>query len=403
MHVPLGRVLDRVPPRPTSSAFRVALDSVESWTGALTDSGGTAELEEGPGTAFDPGSILFGKLRPYLAKVWVADRNGAFYGDFIQLKPKFDGDSRYFGYLMRTPEFIDAATGEATGSKMPRTEWDRLRQLDVPVPPDAEAQRQIADYLDRETAEIDAFIADLATLSELARVRLAAQIDRLTAQPSSTDGEGVALSRVLPERVDYRGATPEKVDEGVQLLTARNVKMGWIDYEISQEFVSDADYARVMSRGLPRRGDLLFTMEAPLGNVAIVDHERVALAQRLVKFRAAPDVDPKYICFAMQSASFQDQLRSLATGSTVLGIKASKLNQLRFSVPAKENQLQVARALDEARARTDALRADIDAAIALAKERRAALISAAVTGQIDVAALRKPMVESIQRELEEAR
>lgn len=312
-------------------------------------------------------------------------------------------DPRFMAYQLRAIDLAKTLYSLGGGLRQ-SLGFDDIKTLYIALP-SADEQRQIADYLDHETAEIDAFIADLRELVELADSRLVAHVNHLTAQPDSAGAtaDGVALSRVLPERVDYRGATPMKVDDGVQLLTARNVKMGWIDYDTSREFVAEESYAQVMSRGLPRRGDILFTMEAPLGNVALVDRERVALAQRLVKFRPAADIDPEYICFAMQSASFQDQLRSLATGSTVLGIKASKLNQLRFVVPALSIQRRIANDLGQARDRTTALRTDIDTVIALANERRAALITAAVTGQIDVTTRPQPAVDSIQSALEEAR
>src|SRR5699024_6590559 len=108
------------------------------------------------------------------------------------------------------------------------------------------------------------------------------------------------------------------------------------------------DYSQVMSRGLPARGDILFTMEAPLGNAALVDRTDVALAQRVIKFTPAPGVDPSFMCHVMNSDEFQHQLRELATGSTALGLKASKLHQLQVLVPDLATQTQTVGTLDEA-------------------------------------------------------
>ena len=87
------------------------------------------------------------------------------------------------------------------------------------------------------------------------------------------------------KRVDYRGKTPLKVEEGIFLVTTKNIKNGAIDYKISQEFISEKQYYTIMSRGLPSVGDVLFTMEAPLGMSAVVDKEQIAIAQRIIKFR----------------------------------------------------------------------------------------------------------------------
>ncbi len=63
--------------------------------------------------------------------------------------------------------------------------------------------------------------------------------------------------------VDYRGKTPQKTVSGIILITARNIKVGYIDYDISNEYISPEDYSVVMSRGLPEIGDVLMTTEAP--------------------------------------------------------------------------------------------------------------------------------------------
>ena len=85
--------------------------------------------------------------------------------------------------------------------------------------------------------------------------------------------------------VDYRGKTPTKTDNGVFLVTAKNIKQGFIDYQASLEFVSETEYHEIMRRGMPKIGDILITTEAPLGNVAQIDKENIALAQRVIKFR----------------------------------------------------------------------------------------------------------------------
>ena len=83
--------------------------------------------------------------------------------------------------------------------------------------------------------------------------------------------------------VDYRGKTPIKSTEGIFLVTAKNVKAGYMDYEISKEYIPYENYEEVMRRGKPQIGDVLITTEAPMGNVASIDREGFALAQRIIK------------------------------------------------------------------------------------------------------------------------
>lgn len=90
--------------------------------------------------------------------------------------------------------------------------------------------------------------------------------------------------------VDYRGKTPKKTKTGIFLVTAKNVKDGYIDYEASKEYISYKDYDEVMKRGIPEIGDILFTTEAPCGNVAQVDKPNIALAQRIIKYRGKDNI-----------------------------------------------------------------------------------------------------------------
>jgi type I restriction enzyme, S subunit len=269
------------------------------------------------------------------------------------------------------------------------------------LPPEPE-QRAIAAFLDRETARIDALVAKKERLSGLLQEKRTALITRAVTKgldpnaPMKDTGvewlgkipahwEVMPLTKYLLEKSDYRGKTPEKVATGVFLVTARNVRMGQIDYECSQEFVAEEDYAEIMRRGLPKKGDILFTTEAPLGNVAIVDREDIALAQRIIRFRTNPEYfDSRFTLYAMMSDYFQSQLLSLSTGSTAEGLKASKLTMLRLAGPPPSEQYSIVNWLDRETVKIDALLDEISHAIDRLKELRTALISAAVTGKVDV-------------------
>lgn len=141
--------------------------------------------------------------------------------------------------------------------------------------------------------------------------------------------------------VDYRGKTPNKSNQGVFLVTAKNIHDGRIDYSISREFIRPSDYDTVMSRGVPSQGDVLFTTEAPLGNVTQVDRTPIALAQRIIKYRGLDTILNEYLCLELSSVSFQARLRREATGSTVLGIKGSRLHQMRIRLPPWQEQQKI--------------------------------------------------------------
>jgi type I restriction enzyme S subunit len=276
-----------------------------------------------------------------------------------------------------------------------------LAAIRIQKPP-IEEQSAIAAFLDGQVTKIDALIAKKERVIELLQEERSALITRAVTKGLDPNvpmkdsgvewlGEIPAhwtikpLTKYVVEKSDYRGKTPEKVPDGVFLVTARNVRMGWIDYECSTEFVAEHEYRQIMRRGLPRVGDILFTTEAPLGNVALVDREDVALAQRIIRFRMdAQHFESRFTLFAMMSDYFQSQLISLSTGSTAEGLKASKLPMLRLIAPPLTEQCAVVNFLERETLKIAGLMTKIKAAIDRLRELRTALISAAVTGKIDV-------------------
>lgn len=143
--------------------------------------------------------------------------------------------------------------------------------------------------------------------------------------------------------VDYRGKTPTKVESGVFLVTAKNVRMGHIDYENSKEFIAEDDYDNVMSRGKPVIGDVLITTEAPMGNIASVDRDDIALAQRVIKLRGIETIlQNEFLKYRLQSKQFQEKLTALSSGGTVKGIKGSVLHKIQVLIPAIGEQQKIA-------------------------------------------------------------
>lgn len=388
----------------TSRNNAVGLENIEGWTGRFIQ---TDSDFQGDGTAFDQGDILFGKLRPYLAKVLLAISKGEAVGDFHVLRPVNQKLARFIQYQMLTEEFISFVDSSTFGAKMPRVSWEFMANV-IGVEPSLDEAIKIADFLDYETARIDRLIEKQQRLIELLKEKRQAVISHAVTKGLNPDApmkdSGVEWLGQVPEHwivagfkkyigpiVDYRGRTPEKTESGVFLVTARNIKNGNVDYSLSEEFISDNDYPEVMKRGKPKIGDVLFTTEAPLGEVAQVDDESVAFAQRIIKFRGLENIlTNDYLKLFIQSTPFQDGLMTYATGSTALGIKVERLSYLKQLIPPISEQKQIVSTIKLHHIKYGRLIATAMEAINLMKERRAALISAAVTGKIDVRAWVKP-------------
>jgi len=134
--------------------------------------------------------------------------------------------------------------------------------------------------------------------------------------------------------VDYRGKTPVKTASGIRLITAKNVKMGFLQLT-PIEYIAAGNYKTWMTRGIPEKGDVLFTTEAPLANVAQLDTaERVAFAQRIIVMQTkAETLDSTFLKYLLLSQPIQHRIRTRGTGATVQGIKASLLKTIEISFP----------------------------------------------------------------------
>ena len=150
------------------------------------------------------------------------------------------------------------------------------------------------------------------------------------------------IEDVLELLIDYRGKTPKKSETGIPTLSAKSVKMNHIDYSQCY-YISKEEYDRFMIRGFPKKGDILLTTEAPLGMVARLDRNDIALGQRLITLRGKKDVlDNGYLLYYFQSPAGQYNLKSRETGTTVTGIKQSEFRKLRIPIPPLPTQQKIA-------------------------------------------------------------
>ena len=314
---------------------------------------------------------------------------------FVIDKRHTNADLRYLFYLLGVLGLDELSDDTA----VPGLSREKAYQFLAPAPP-IETQKRIAVFLDEKTVQIDALIEKKrALLDRLAEKRQAiitqavtkglnpvvpmkdSGIDWLGQIPAHWEVRGLTKCTT---RVDYRGATPEKSTSGVFLVTARNIKDGQIDYKLSEEFIPDEDYEYVMRRGKPIIGEVLFTTEAPLGEIANVDQIGVALAQRIIKLSSSmANLDNYYLALWMRSKKFQFDVLSRATGSTALGIKASKIVELRCLLPPMSEQQKIVSYVNSAQNAINAVQIKVEKSRDQLVEYRSALITAAVTGQIE--------------------
>ena len=144
--------------------------------------------------------------------------------------------------------------------------------------------------------------------------------------------------------IDYRGKTPKKQSFGVPLITAKIIKDGRILNPT--EFLAEDYYDQWMTRGIPKTGDVVLTVEAPLGQVAQIPDYKVGLAQRVITLRGKKDIlDNTFLKYFLMSPRMQSTLRGHETGTTVTGIKQSTLRKIDIHFPNFSIQKAIARIL----------------------------------------------------------
>lgn len=242
---------------------------------------------------------------------------------------------------------------EGTVTKRQSVNPEDLITLDILIAPQREEQRKISECFGNLDNLITLHQRECDHLKELKKSMLKKMFPRDGSSfpevrfAGFTDAWEQRKLIDLCDYVDYRGKTPNKSDSGIFLVTAKNVKDGYIDYDVSKEYIPEDKYEEVMRRGKPKIGDVLITTEAPCGNVAQVNKPNIALAQRIIKYRGHNQViDNTYLKYYLLSPFFQNILNMKSSGGTVQGIKGSVLHQQKISFTKYTEQLKIGQCLD---------------------------------------------------------
>ena len=374
---------------PTGQTY-IGLEHIESETGRLLLDASPSDFGGVVGR-FDAGDVLFGKLRPYLAKVSRPTFGGISTSEVIALQPVGCSQAHLF-YALLSTSLIGWFDSLTFGSKMPRISPEQVANTFVPVPPEAE-QRAITAFLDRETARIDALVQRKQKLVDLLMARRTALISR-------------AVTRgLLPEvatkntRVDSLGDIPAhwQVNRLKFMAPVRSDKQTSI--RSGQVFIGLENIEPQTGRLLLRTpaskvestvnwfaaGDVLFGKLRPY--LAKVGRPTVSgvCTTEIVALQPV-GCSQAYLFYALLNDSFIRWLDSLTFGSKMPRVSPEQVANASIAIPPEVEQQAIADFLDRETAKIDALVAKVREAIERLKEYRLALISAAVTGKIDVRA-----------------
>jgi type I restriction enzyme, S subunit len=310
-------------------------------------------------------------------------------------------EPRFVHHLLRTRLYISEY--ERRGKYMPPSQfdisWEDFRGIPVVMPPLA-TQRSIADYLDRETARIDALIAAKRRMVGLLEERWVATVTYTTAPRWATDrilkgvyrevSDGWSIRKLgsltRPEAsIAYGILLPgERLAEGVPYLGAGDVRPDRLRLELLPR--TRPEIAAAYPRTVMRSGELVYAIRGSFGAVEQLPPgmDGVNLSRDAARISPGEGINARWLMYALKSELAQEQFRRREVGATVTGVNIEDLKSVRLAVPPLEGQANQAAHLDGLRGNFDATDLALNRQLDLLVEHRQALITQAVTGQLGI-------------------
>jgi len=390
--VRLKSIFQLVTEKATERHHPLGLENIEGWSGRLIE---TESEFEGDGVRFETGDLLFGKLRPYLAKLHVAVEQGEAVGDFHVMRPKRTLKARYGFYQLIRREVISLIDGSTYGAKMPRVGWDFLSDLPALLPPASE-QTNIILFLDRETAKIDALVAEQERLIALLKEKRQAVISHAVTKgldPNAPMKEsGVEWMGKVPQ---HWGVIPLKrccripnglVDPTVgryatlSLIAPNHVQSG--TGRLLEVETAD-DQGAISGKYHFAEGTVLYSKIRPaLRKACVAPFEGLCSADMYPIY--STKITPRLLLYQLLSDYFSSFAILSSDRVAMPKVNRETIGDFPMVVPPSAEQEVIVRYVDEAVAEIDRLGDRSVKVIERLRERRTALITAAVTGQIDV-------------------
>ena len=380
---------------PSTDDNKIGLENIESGTGHFKE---TDSEFEGNGVQFVENDIVYGKLRPYLRKVWLATNKGNAVGDFFVFRANKSNPS-YIHWLMLSDGFTSETNGSTYGAKMPRVSSDFILSMRYVLPPLLE-QQAIASFLDAKTKPIDDIIAKREKQIELLEEMKSAIISRAVTKGLNPEAQmkdsGIEWIGEIPEGWDViktsflfqligSGTTPSKnapnyAEEGLYWLQTGDFNDNYVND--TSKYITDLAVQNCSALTLFPKGCLVIAMYgASIGKLGILNIESYTNQACCVLGREK-NILIKFAFYAYKAG--RKALINESRGGGQPNISQDIISHFKIPVPPINEQCNVIAYLDTETSKIDTRIAKRRKQIELLQEYKQALITAAVTGKIDV-------------------
>lgn len=334
-----------------------------------------------------PGWLVANRMKAWQGSVGVSSLRGIVSGHYICFAPRHGEDHRYLNWLLRSTAYTNGYALLSRGVRIGQAEIDNdeFRLMPILLPP-VEEQRAIADYLDRETCQIDTLIAKQEQLIATLRERRSAIVRHALMPNDGWRQERVKhfATTALGKMLDA-GRTVREDDAPAPYVRAADILSdGTVNLTDLNEMPFSAD--ELSKLDLRCNDILLIEGGATVGRPGFLfaDAPGIAFQKTVNRLRLGSDVDPRFVYWSLVVRYESDYYSNYFGSVSFVHLTGEKLREIPLAYPPPHEQRHIATYLDAQTEKIDALIAKTERFIELAKERRTALITAAVTGQIDV-------------------
>lgn len=373
--------------------------------------------------------VLYGRLRPYLNKVFLPFFEGHCSTEIfpISVTTRILREYLYYWFLLdSTVKKIDATR---TGARMPRANMTQVSEFEIPIPPLSE-QKEIVALLDDVLSRIDKarvnIEKNIENAEEIYQKRLENvfhgaltsngspdSVDELLAEiqkeretlikagkmkkekplPPISDDEipysipytwkWVKMASISTKITDGEHKTPKRVDkyQGYYLLSARNVCNGYLQLD-DVDYVDEDEYNNISRRCNPQYGDVLLSCSGSVGRCAIVPDDNHYVMVRSAAMISPLCVDSKFLMYTIQSPALQTQIKNSSKQTAQANLFQEPIRNLLVPLPPLSEQKKIASHLDELRKQTDALKARYTAKLQALDELKQSLLEKAFRGEL---------------------
>ena len=377
-----------------SNGFTVALENIESQTGRFIVPENPSELS-GDLKRFKSNDVLFNKLRPYLAKVYLPVKDGACVGELLVLRPACYILSKFLYFRLLSRDFIEIVNGSTYGAKMPRASWDDfIRNLLIPTP-DLNEQERICNFLDHKTNQIDDLITKKEKLIELLKEERTAIINQAVTKGLDPDvpmiDSGIEWLGEIPKHWEaMRFKNISRVRQGLQIAQEKrliNHENGAFEYitirSINNPKAAKEYIPKPSERVICKPENILMARTGATGEVIsglngvfhnnffLVDYDQSMIIK-------------EFLVLYLKNSRVKEHLLLLAGVTTIPDLNHGDFLNTPIFLPPITEQNSIVKEIESMIQVVEKTIVKVENEIELLNEYKTSLINEAVTGKIDV-------------------